>query len=561
MNFAALLIFAWVGSNSALAAPPSNDDCANVIPISGAGLISFDSTGATTIDPSPTICTNTYGSPGPEFAADIWYCWTAECSGDVTIDTCGGTTVDTKLAVYDGCDCPPVALLGCDDDACIYQSRVSFSAQTGQIYLIRIGTQPGLHGGVGTLRIACDAPIEPLVSRCYGDSNVAKPFPTCPPRSRWDALNSTREQYEVVDDFTPELDDWFLSTVCWSGTYVGLDGECERGLVDSFEVTYYADDCGGPGEIIAGPFSQEDLTMTVDGPYPTYESFPNGAREFEYSAEHPSLPVSAGVTYWIGITNSYDNGCAWFWETARTRNGHSIQNDFSAVSMEVVRSDMAFCFNIGYTSSHFCSPAPVNDDCADALPLAFDEVLFDTIGATTDGPANVPDNGPPPSACDFPLGDEQVHKDVWYELEAPCWGTLRIDLCDSSFDTKLSVYEGAVCPPAEQAVACNDDACGPDLSRQSQVTVPVAEGESYKIRVGGYASAWGKGSLHIEYTPPTRTMLSDFAVFTRCFTGPCDPPCNHPKTLDPCCLGQDFDSDGDIDLDDYVAFQLVLAGP
>ncbi len=560
MKSTVFLIFTLVGSNDPISATPPNDDCVNAIPISGEGVFSFDSTGATAVDPPPTSCSYSFALVGAGFAADVWFCWTAECTGDVTVDTCGGTTVDTKLAVYDECVCPPGVLEACDDDGCLFQSSVSWFAISGQTYLIRIGTQPGLRGGEGTLRITCGTPLRPPAPGCYGQSTANGSFSPCSPRSQWDALNSTRTQHVVVDDFTPELDG-FISTVCWSGTYLGNDGECERDLVDFFEITYYADDCGAPGEIIAGPFSQEDVTITVDGPFPTYESFPNGAREFEYSTEHDPVPVRAGETYWVGISNSYYNRCAWFWETALTTSGHAIQIDDRTDSMEVVRGDMAFCFNIGHAGSPVCSAAPSNDNCADALPLAFDDVSFDTIGATTDGPVNVPVYGERPPPCDFPLGDEQVHKDVWYDLEAPCSGTLRMGLCGSAFDTKLAVYEGADCPPTDQAIACNDDACGADLARQSQVFFAVTEGGTYKVRVGGYAGAWGTGTLSIAYTPPVRATLLDFARFARCFTGPCR---RAPCDLSPggsCCITQDFDGDGDVDGEDYAAFRTVLTGP
>jgi hypothetical protein len=562
MNPAALFLVALVASNDAIAATPPNDECVNAIAISGEGAFPFDSTGATASEGPVDYCDHSYVSGGLEFDADVWYRWRSASYGYWTVDTCGGTTVDTKVALYFTCSDVEHGQLECDDDGCQFQSRMEIHYSVpGDEFLIRIGTQPGLQGGRGTFRITLgEPPLRPPAPNCYGPNNVDSPFSSCSPRSRWDALNSTRTQHVVVDDFTPEMDG-FISTVCWSGAYLGEDGECERDLVDFFEVTYYADDCGAPGEIIAGPFSQEDVTITVDGPFPTYESFPNGAREFEYSTKHDSVPVRAGETYWIGISNSYYNRCAWFWETALTTTGYAIQIDDRADSMEVVRSDMAFCFNIGHVGSPVCSAPPSNDDCADALPLAFDGLSFDTIGATTDGPVNVPVYGAHPPPCDFPLGDEQVHKDVWNDLEARCSGTLRIGLCDSAFDTKLAVYEGADCPPTDQAITCNDDACGGELARQSQVFVAATEGGMYKVRVGGYAGAWGTGTLSVAYAAPVRATLSDFARFARCFTGPCRTALCDLLPGGSCCITQDFDGDGDVDGEDYAAFHAALTGP
>jgi hypothetical protein len=564
MNRSVLLILALAGANEPISATPPNDDCVNAIPISGEGVFSFDSTGATTVDPPPTSCSYSFALAGNGFAADVWFCWTAECTGDVTVDTCGGTTVDTKLAVYDECVCPPDVLEGCDDDGCLFQSRVSLFAVSGQTYLIRIGTQPGLGGGMGTFRIACEPPFPPPDGvpncPCSGNTNPRQAFDTCNARDRWDAYNSTRGQFEIVDEFVPDYDG-HLDGLCWWGTYARNGEPCERGLVDFFEITYYADDCGAPGPIIAGPFSQEDVTMEVIGPIETYESFPNGAFEYQYSARHDPLPVVTGAVYWIAVSNSNYNNCAWYWETALGAGGHAIQLDDADHASAVVRADLAFCFRLVESNGPVCFPPPSNDDCADALPLAFDDVSFDTIGATTDGPVNVPVYGAHPPPCDFALGDEQVHKDVWFDLEAPCSGTLRIGLCDSAFDTKLAVYEGADCPPTDQAIACNDDACGSDLARQSQVLVAVTERGRYKVRVGGYAGAWGTGTLSVAYAAPVRATLSDFARFARCFTGPCrTAPCD----LLPgggCCITQDFDGDGDVDGEDYAAFHAVLTGP
>ena len=56
--------------------------------------------------------------------------------------------------------------------------------------------------------------------------------------------------------------------------------------------------------------------------------------------------------------------------------------------------------------------------------------------------------------------------------------------------------------------------------------------------------------------------LADYAEFTLCFTGACDDPlCDPPLYVDPCCLTEDFDNDGDVDLDDYAEFRSALTGP
>ena len=66
---------------------------------------------------------------------------------------------NTRLAIYDDGDCPG-SFVACNDDACGVvdtRSEVSFAAEAGGAYLIRIGSR---HGGTGfgtlnILNIAC----------------------------------------------------------------------------------------------------------------------------------------------------------------------------------------------------------------------------------------------------------------------------------------------------------------------------------------------------------------------------------------------------------------------
>lgn len=558
----ALFILALAGANEPIAATPPNDECENAISISGEGVFSFDSTGATA-SPQPPLGCNYESDAG--FEADVWFTWMPERMGYTEVATCGATTVDTKIAIHD-LDCATLdAVLECDDDGCLYQSTVTFYAVLGQPYLIRIGTNPGLAGGEGSFRIGRGEPYpvppDPTEFGCPspGDPSLLEALDICNARDRWDAQNSTRTQYIVADEFVPEVDGE-ITGVCWWGTYL-RDGEpCERDLVDFTEITYYADDCGAPGEIIAGPFSQEDVTMEVIGPFETYESFPNGAFEYQYSARHDPVSLQGGEVYWISITNSYFNNCAWFWENALGSDGHAIQIDDRLDAMAVVRADLAFCFRFVEHNGPVCFPPPDNDDCADAVPLTIDGASFDTSGATTDGPENDLHIQPFPRLCYFGLSDEQVHKDIWYDVVAPCTSSVRLGLCESSFDTKVAVYEGSDCPPNNEAIACNDDACGGELPRQSELHLDVRGGDAYKVRIGGFNGDWGVGVLTLDYGPLSQTSLVDFAAFARCFTGPCDNgPCDFSD--EPCCTFQDFDADSDIDADDYVRFHAVLTGP
>lgn len=132
---------------------PPNDDIANATPISGEGTFDFDNNKATMDGPQH--------ARGSDYdvtteANDVYYCWTAPCSATVFLGTCNQPTIDTKVAVYDGCTDPSDAnLLDCTDDSCNLDSRIGFSAAAGSEYLIRVGTFPGAPGGTGTFSLEC----------------------------------------------------------------------------------------------------------------------------------------------------------------------------------------------------------------------------------------------------------------------------------------------------------------------------------------------------------------------------------------------------------------------
>ena len=144
----------------------SSDQCDDAMPIAGAATFSFDTTNATTDGPPHVACRES--STENQIAKDVWYCWTAPCTDTVYVRTCGQTELDTKLAVYDGCACPPsdATLLDCGDDRCGQghpQSTAVFHAVAGRSYLIRLGAFPRAlpDRGTGTFTISCDPPAQP----------------------------------------------------------------------------------------------------------------------------------------------------------------------------------------------------------------------------------------------------------------------------------------------------------------------------------------------------------------------------------------------------------------
>ncbi|MHC4146532.1 MAG: hypothetical protein ACYSUD_17355, partial [Planctomycetota bacterium] len=76
---------------------PPGDVCTEAIPVGDVTELPFDTTGAR------------FGGRGLCMVSpNIWFCYTAPCTGDVTVSL-AGSSYDTMLAVYKGCECFPTS--------------------------------------------------------------------------------------------------------------------------------------------------------------------------------------------------------------------------------------------------------------------------------------------------------------------------------------------------------------------------------------------------------------------------------------------------------------------
>ena len=139
--------------------PPANDACSSSAPISGAGPHSFDVTLATTgmQGQDEGACTF-FGNTA--IANDLWFRWTANVSGTTELSLCGGPGLDSKVAVYEGANCPTSPALACNDDRCFLTSALCFPALAGQTYTIQVGLYPngGAAPGPGSFTLL---PVQP----------------------------------------------------------------------------------------------------------------------------------------------------------------------------------------------------------------------------------------------------------------------------------------------------------------------------------------------------------------------------------------------------------------
>ncbi|GJQ29449.1 MAG: hypothetical protein HBSAPP03_13330 [Phycisphaerae bacterium] len=146
---------------------------------------------------------------------------------------------------------------------------------------------------------------------------------------------------------------------------------------------------------------------------------------------------------------------------------------------------------------------PANNDCPAASVHAIGTTSTGTLaGASNDGQAS--------------CGSSGTAADVWFAVTAPQAGFVRFDTCGSSFDTVLSVH--TACPGGlANQVACNDDAgafgpCAGTL--QSVAFVGVYPGQTYYVRLSGFAGAVGGFSLNSAYVAAPNDACASALAYT-----------------------------------------------
>ena len=150
----------------------ANDSCANAMAIGNVTNLAFDTTNATFDGPGHFVT-----------GKNIWFCYTASCSGTATISLVG-SSYDTKMAIYKGCECPASAnsLIKAVDDARGRQAEGCIPVTAGNQYLIEVGGF-GTASGEGLLTITCNKNgLRPANDDCVNATHVGNishvPFDT-----------------------------------------------------------------------------------------------------------------------------------------------------------------------------------------------------------------------------------------------------------------------------------------------------------------------------------------------------------------------------------------------
>lgn len=153
---------------------------------------------------------------------------------------------------------------------------------------------------------------------------------------------------------------------------------------------------------------------------------------------------------------------------------------------------------------------PDNDACQNAIPVGLGVTEFSNSTATVDGPDH-----PGNDIC-FGFGFPGMDADIWYTYTPDFTGSVKWDLCGTiNFDSRVAVYQpGSNCPPApEDLYSCNDVGMGdncPAGEFNSQLFFDVEEGQTYLLRLGGYAvSGTGLGTFSLTNEAPPEPPAND----------------------------------------------------
>lgn len=417
--------------------PPLNGDCESAIPMALGVSYSGDNARAN-------------GSQGICFDDDrnaAWYSFTPAASASYVLSLCStSVNTDTTMGLFMG-DCGTLQAMDCNDDSCGYYSEIVANLTAGVRYFIAVAGYGGL-GGAFTLRV--DASPRSGLCGPIGDASF--------------------ELGAITDD------------------WVAFDSAHETPLCD-------ANRC--PPIAGAGPRSG-DFWAWLGGRTgdPAWNSL-------EQTLRIP--PAAVGMlTSYLQIPRAESSGSLrillddnlLFTATEADRSTYQsyklIALDISAYAdgdMHTLRLEGSSMGGAGATAFYLddvCISifgAPVNDECAGALPLDLDSnIESSTLGAT---PSRLP-------ACPGGYGN-----DLWFRFSPAQSGEYIFRLCGEGYDGFMELWSAC----DGQASACHHETC----VAPSSACLPLNANETYLLRVGGIDGGAGPFSLAISEGPCEET--------------------------------------------------------
>jgi hypothetical protein len=518
---------------------PSNDDCANAKPVGNVTNLAFDTTHAT------------FDGPGHYMnSPNIWYCYTATCTGCATVSL-AGSSFDTKLAIYDGCSCYPAAnkLIKANDDAVGQQSEASFPVTSGHQYLIEVGGFNASVMGQGVLTISCNAQAtapqndncshaESISSGTYGRSFDT----TCATfDGEGHCIDSPNVWYKFTANQTGEVAVSLLGSSFDTKLAVYKGDTCYPKAADLIECN---DDWPGwlASKILLQATAGQKYLIEVGG----YNADAVGVGQLAVAPTGGTTPPPppkddcASAQSVGNVTNyAFDTRQAtfdgpgycmtspniWFRYTATATGNVTVSLLGSSYDTMLAVYKGASCYP---KSSDMlgCNDDYGNDRQSQVTfaATAGSQYLIEIGGygsSTGQGVLTISAAGtppPPPSGnnddCSQALAISEVENlpfdttgarfdgraycmvspNIWYCYTASCTGDVTVTLSEVNFDTMLAVYNGCSCFP-EDLIECNDDY---GTGYASQITFAAVSGHRYLIEVGGYNIEKGHGLLTVS---------------------------------------------------------------
>jgi len=513
----------------------ANDECDGAFvvgPAAGFGIYTafIDSTLASdSAYPLPTIPCDVMGS----FSNDVWFNFTPDADGAITVHTCDPAGYDTDLAVYEGFDCTALTEVGCNGDSglltgCqIYYSHISGIAVTGgNTYWIRNGSWAAGASGTGTLTVdffsisaeICDDGIDNdgdgLID-CADEIDCPFGTPPCDAASNDECdgaiaidVSAGAGVYTQFMDSTLASDSAYplptipcnvmgaFSNDVWFQFTPSVDAvadihTCDPAGWDTDLAIYEGVDCTSLTEV--GCDGDSGVLVGCQGFY-SHVQF---------------VPVTAGNTYWVRCGS---------WAAGATGTGNlTIEMVIPAVEdcTNGVDDDLdgaIDCLDPDCFADPNCVIAD-GDECITAIPVFDGANPIDTSTYTTSTLA--PDYG----LCPGTLGGN-MDTDGWYSWTATADADYWIHTCDpTGFDSDLIIYEGDC--SALTPVACNgDDNLGLVTGCQaffSFVEFTAFAGTTYTIRIGNWGAGGAPGTLNI--VPLLCPPMAGLSTSSDCVTG------------------------------------------
>ena len=463
----------------------------------------------------------TQDSAGAEMGEgdSTFYTFTAPSDGTIVLESCD-SGLDTRVHIGTG-DCGTLTNLDSDDDGCTgLTSIISIAATNGTTYTIEWDDRWSTAAFDWNFQfITCTAPTVDtltIVDDCDNNQFTIE----VPVLDMGNSAQITISNDAGVAATVVNMAETAIAGPFPAGTPVNLVIEHENDADCNLTGGPFADSCPPANDECAAPIAV-NCDDTVGGS--TAGATDSGGNSnaandvwFSYTGSGAAEDVTLSL-----CGSGYDTLIRVYDDCSVTAEAQVAANDDSCGVQSVVTfaSDGSTTYNImvegfGTSSGAFtlevtCAtnvPAPANDECANAIPLALDTPENGTTaGATDDSTGNVDD-----TTCE----SFSFKSDVWYTFVAPADGSVGIQttITGTSDQANVAVYSSTDCSQLDaDSLYCESDGAGENFEATG-----LTSGNTYYIRV------WSDG---VAPPPPTNgriegefvILVSDAALSTTSF--------------------------------------------